>query len=160
MPNDNLVKILFNFYSDILEEQTNETMWAEVIDGEKGLYKIDNIPFYVPRLASGDIVLAEYDEAQSMLTYLETIEYSGNSTIHIIIMDEELEMERLINLFEEMDCPSEGFNERYLALEIPANVDYIPVKRMLDQMEKDEVIGYAETCLSVNHQYKDFHLPL
>lgn len=160
MSNDNLVKILFSFYSDILDEHTNETMWAEVVDAEKGLYKIDNIPFYVPLLASGDVVFAKYDEAQSMLTYRETIEYSGKSTIHIIIVDEELEMERLISIFEGLDCPSEGLNESYLALEIPANVDYMPIKQMLDQMEKDEVISYAETCLSENHQYKDFHFPL
>jgi len=155
MPNDNLVKILFNFYSDILDEQTNETMWAEVIDEEKGLYKISNIPFYVPLLASGDIVFAEYDEDQQMFTWRETIEHSGNSTIHIIIMDDELEMLTLIKMFEEMGCPSEGLNKKYLALEIPFNVDYLPIKRILDQMESDENIGYAETCLSDNHRYKD-----
>ena len=73
MSKDNLVKILFNFYSDILDEQTNETMWAEAVDAEKNLYKIDNIPFYVPLLSSGDIVFAEYDEDQSMLMYRETV---------------------------------------------------------------------------------------
>jgi len=160
MLNDNLVKILFNFYSNILDEQTNETMWAEVVDAEKGYYKIDNIPFYVPLLASGDVVFAKYDEAQAILTYQETIEYSGNSTIHIIIMDDELEMDTLTKLFIEATCPCERLSESYLAVEIPANVDYIPVKLKLDQMEKDEVIGYAETCLSENHQYKDFHFPL
>jgi hypothetical protein len=155
MPNENLVKILFNFYSDILDEQTNETMWAEVVDAKKGYYKIDHIPFYVPALASGDLVLAEYHTDHSMLMYRETVEYSGNSTIHIIIMDDELEITTLIKLFEEMGCPSEGLNDSYLALEIPANVDYIPVKQKLEQMEKDEVIGYAESCLAEGHQYKD-----
>ncbi|HEY8929316.1 MAG TPA: DUF4265 domain-containing protein [Mucilaginibacter sp.] len=155
MPGDNLVKILFNFYSDILDEQTAETMWAEGMDIEKGYYKIDNIPFYVPKLASGDIVFAEYDNDRQMLTYRETVEHSGNSTIHIIIIDDELEIMTLIKMFEEMGCPSEGLNNKYLALEIPADVDYVPIKRCLDQMEADENIGYAETCLSQRHQYKD-----
>jgi hypothetical protein len=160
MPNDNLVNILFNFYSDILDEHTNETMWAEVVDAKKGYYRIDNIPFYVPVLASGDIVSAEYDKDQAVLMYRETIEYSGNSTIHIIITDDELEMATLIKLFDEMACPSERLSDSYLALEIPSNVDYMPVKRKLEQMEKDEVIGYAETCLSEKHQYKDIPFPL
>ena len=158
MPNDNLVKILFNFYSDILDEQTTETMWAEVIDTEKGYYKIDNIPFYVPMLASGDIVFAEYDNDQQMLSYRETLEHSGNSTIHIIIMDDELEMPTLTKILVELGCSYERMNDKYFALEIPADVDYVPVKRILDQMETDENIGYAETCLSNNHRYKDIQL--
>jgi hypothetical protein len=42
---DNNVKILFRFYSDVLDEETVETMWASIIDKNKGLYKLDNIPF-------------------------------------------------------------------------------------------------------------------
>jgi hypothetical protein len=42
---DNYVKILFRFYSDVLEEETVETMWAVIMDQEKGLYKLDSIPF-------------------------------------------------------------------------------------------------------------------
>ena len=48
-------KILFRFYSNILEEWSVETMWAEIIDAANGLYKLDNIPFYAPLLASEDI---------------------------------------------------------------------------------------------------------
>jgi len=158
MADDNLVKILFRFYSDILDEHTVETMWAEVVDDEKGYYKIDNIPFYVPVLASGDVVKAKYNDAEQMLTYVETIEHSGNSTIHVIIMDEELEIETLIKLFEELGCPSEGLNNRYLAVEIPADVDYLPIKHKLQIMEEDEVMSYAETCLAANHDYRNFHL--
>ncbi|MCX2495318.1 hypothetical protein OQX63_17640 [Pedobacter sp. PF22-3] len=39
-------KILFQFYSNVLDEETIETMWAVVIDKEKGLYKVGSIPFY------------------------------------------------------------------------------------------------------------------
>lgn len=38
-------KILFKYYSDYLDEVVSETMWAEIIDLEKGLFKLDNIPF-------------------------------------------------------------------------------------------------------------------
>ena len=29
---ENYVKVLFNFYSNVLDEHTVETMWAEVVD--------------------------------------------------------------------------------------------------------------------------------
>lgn len=38
-------KILFRYYSDLLEDMVVETMWAEIIDLEKGYFKLDNIPF-------------------------------------------------------------------------------------------------------------------
>jgi hypothetical protein len=39
-------------------------------------------------------------------------------------------------------------------MEIPVTVDYIPVKRKLDELEKAKIIDYAESCLSEKHQYK------
>jgi hypothetical protein len=56
MADNKLVKILFRLYSTILEEMTVETMWAKVVDEDQGLYGLDNIPFYLPVIASGDIV--------------------------------------------------------------------------------------------------------
>jgi hypothetical protein len=70
--NGNYVKILFSFYSNVLEENTIETIWAETFDFHKGLYKINNIPFYAS-FAMGDIVFAEFDEDEQMLTYRETV---------------------------------------------------------------------------------------
>lgn len=81
------VKILFQFHSDIFEEEMVETMWATTFDRNKGLYKIDNIPFYAPLIASDDIVFAEFDEQQQMLTYRKTVEFSGNSTIQVVLID-------------------------------------------------------------------------
>jgi len=53
---DNYVKILFRFHSDVLDEETVETMWATIVDKDKGFYKLDSIPFYAPLVASDDIV--------------------------------------------------------------------------------------------------------
>jgi hypothetical protein len=66
---DNYVKILFRFHSDVLDEETVETMWAIVVNKDKGYYKLDSIPFYAPLVASDDIVFAEFDEQEQMLTY-------------------------------------------------------------------------------------------
>jgi hypothetical protein len=155
---DNSVKILFRFYSDILEEDTTETLQAEVIDKEKGYYKLETIPFHAPLVALGDIVYAKYDEAESILIYRETIQYSGNSTIHVIIMDDQYDIDAIRGIFHEISCLSEKNSNKYFALNVPAKVDYLPIKDNMDQLEKEDIIGYAESCLSENHQYKDYFL--
>ena len=80
------VKIIFKFFSNVLDEWTVETMWAKAIDKTNGFYKLDTIPFYAP-VASDDVVLAEYDQTEQQLIYRKTIQPSSNSTIQVVIMD-------------------------------------------------------------------------
>jgi hypothetical protein len=148
---ENYVKILFKFHSDLLDEQTVETMWAEIIDKNKGLYKLENIPFYAP-VASDDIVFAEFDEYEQRLTYRRTVEYSGNSTIQVVIMDKTKETNSIRTIFEELGCISEKFSEGYFVLEIPFSVDYKKIKGMLDELEANGAIDYAEPCLADGHR--------
>ncbi|MEA4917295.1 DUF4265 domain-containing protein [Proteiniphilum sp.] len=152
MQDDNYVKILFQFYSDIFEEEMVETMWATILDNDKGLYRLDNIPFYAPLVASEDIVFAEFDEQQQMLTYRKTVEYSGNSTIQIVLMDKTKDINSIRKMFEELGCVSEKVNDGYFSMEVPALVDYKFIKQKLDELEKKEIIGYAEPCLSDQHK--------
>jgi hypothetical protein len=150
---DNYVKILFKFYSDVLDEWTVETMWAEVIDSDKGLYKLDSIPFYAPLVASDDIVCAEYDDTEQRLTYRKTIECSGNSTVQVVIMDKTSDINSIRDIFKDLGCISERFNQGYFSMEVPFDKDYKPIKQKLIELEKNGIIGYAEPCLSNKHQY-------
>lgn len=149
---DNFVKILFRFYSDVLDDWTVETMWAEIVDKDKGLYKIDNIPFYAS-VASDDIVFAEYDEAKKMLTYKETVEYSGNSLIQVIVMDKAVVINDIRDIFNSMDCKSEKFSEGYFVIEVLADKDYSTIKQKLTELQNKGIIDYAEPVLSAKHQY-------
>ncbi len=146
------VKILFRFHSDVLDEETVETMWATIVDKDKGLYKLDSIPFYAPLVASDDIVFAEFDDQEQMLTYRKTAEYSGNSTVQIVLMDKSKDINQIRDIFKELGCISEKVNEGYFSMEIPSTVDYINIKKKLDELEKEEIIGYAEPCLSDVHR--------
>lgn len=150
---DTHVKILFRYHSFILDQWTVETMWAEVIDAEKGLYKLDSIPFYGPLVASDDIIFAEYDAAEKMLTYRSTIENSGNSIVTVVIMNNSVETNGIRDIFSSMGCISEKVKEGYFAMEIPAEKHYGPIKQKLDELEDAEIIGYSEPCLSSIHQY-------
>ena len=155
MPEDKSVEIFFRFFSDILEEETTEALLAEVENGEYGYYKISSLPFYTPKIASGDIVWAEYNDAEGMLTYRKTIQHSGNSIIHAIIMDDMYNIDDTCNIFMQMECRTAQLNFRYFAVEIPAGVDYFPIKRRLDELAKEGVLDYAESGLSEKHQYKN-----
>lgn len=150
------VKILFNFHSNIFDEQMVETVWADKVDQEKGYYKIDNIPFYIPLVASEDIVFAEFDETEQMLTYRKTIEYSGRTVVQVVIMDKTTETNIIRDMFFNLGCESEKANEGYFSMEIPANLDYKPIKKELDRMENDEIIGYAEPTISDKHRNEGY----
>ena len=146
------VKILFRFFSNVLDEWTVETMWADTVNTDKGLYKLDSIPFYAP-VASGDTVFAEYDDTEQILTYRKTIEYSGNSTVQVILLDTKHDINTIRNTFNDLGCISEKLNDRYFTMEIPAEKDYSQIRQKLIELEEKEIIGYAEPTLSDKHSY-------
>jgi len=147
------VKILFRFFSDVLDEWTVETMWAKTVDSEKGLYKLSNIPFYAS-VSCDDIVFAEYDVDEEILTYRKTISHSGNSTIQVVVVNKDIATNDLREIFTAFGCDSEKFNDRYFVVEIPAKVDYNPIRQKLMELEKEGVIYYSEPNLSNNHFYE------
>lgn len=149
---DTSVKILFRFFSNVLDEWTVETIWADTIDADKGLYKLDSIPFYAP-VASDDIVFAEYDDTEQILTYRKTIEYSGNSTVQVVLLDRKHDINTMRDTFKDLGCTSEKLNDRYFAMEIPADKDYTPIRWRLAELEERKIIGYAELILSDRHRY-------
>jgi len=149
---DNSVKILFRFFSSVLDEWTVETIWADIVDAEKGLYKIDSIPFYAP-VASDDIVFAEYDDTGQMLTYRKSVEHSGNSTVQVVLIDTKTDINNIRDIFSKMGCISEKLNDGYFSMEIPFDKDYTLIRQKLMELEDKEIIGYAEPCLSDKHQY-------
>jgi hypothetical protein len=148
---ENQVKILFRYHSSILDEWTVETMWAKIVDAEKGLYKLDSIPFYGPLVASDDIIFAEYDEDEERLTYKRTVENSGNSIVTVVIMDKISDINNIRNIFSDLGCLSERVNDAYFSMEVLAQNNYLPIKRKLIELEDQGIIGYAEPCLSSNH---------
>ncbi|HEX6171678.1 MAG TPA: DUF4265 domain-containing protein [Chitinophagaceae bacterium] len=151
-PPDNLVKILFRYHSSVLDEWTVETMWAEIVDAQKGLYKLDSIPFYGPLVASDDIIFAEYDIDEERLTYRRTVENSGNSIVTVVIMDKSSDINNIRDIFKELGCLSERVNDAYFSMEILADNNYHPIKQKLTELEDKGIIGYAEPCLSNIHR--------
>ena len=150
--NNDRVKILFRFFSNVLNKWTVETMWAQTIDKDKGLFKIDNIPFFVS-VASGDTVLAGYDETEQMLTYKDSVEPSGNSIVQVVIMDKTIDLNDIRDTFKELGCDSEKYNEGYFVLEVPAAKGYEQIRQKLLDLKKIGSIDFCEPVLSDNHWY-------
>lgn len=149
--NENFVKVLFRFYSNILEEETIETMWVEIMDEAGDLYILDSIPFYAPNLASGDIISAAYDEDEKMLTYKETVSFSGNSTIQVIVFDKTVDTNDIRDVFHNLGCVTEKFKDRYFVIDVQADLNYAPIRAKLKELTDAGVIDYAEPCLSAEH---------
>lgn len=145
-------KILFRYYSDLLEDTIVETMWAEIIDLEKGIFKLDNIPFFGPLIATDDIFFAEYDEKEERLTYRETIETSGNSIVQVVIIEKGFDKEIIREKLKEINCESEGMNETLFAVEVTKEVDYSFVRSILEEYRELSVIDYGEPSLSDKHR--------
>ncbi|KAA3624635.1 MAG: DUF4265 domain-containing protein [Flavobacterium sp.] len=145
-------KILFKYHSPVLDELTVETMWAEIIDKENGIYKLDNIPFYGPLIATNDQFYAKFDELEQMPTYRKTINHSGNSIVLVSIVQEGYDKEIIRDRFKELDCTSEGLNDSYFAMEILKDVDYSEIQKILVEYENNGVLEYAEPCLSQKHR--------
>ncbi|VAV86320.1 hypothetical protein MNBD_BACTEROID02-1241, partial [hydrothermal vent metagenome] len=149
---DNYEKVLFKYYSNVLDEITIETMWAKIIDKNKGIYRLDSIPFYGPLIATDDEFFAEFDETEQMITYRKTTNHSGNSIVLVSIIQKEINKEIIRDEFKSMNCTSEGLNESYFSMEILASTNYSIIKAKLSKYEKDGILDYAEPCLSEKHR--------
>ena len=149
---NNHKKITFKYYSNILEEEVVETMWCEIINESKGIYKLDNIPLYGPLIASDDIFYAEFDDNEEELVFREVIESSGNSVVQVLILNEDFNKEIVRKKVFDLGCKSEGMNDNFFVIEIPIVVNYNSIKKLLDEYENKKFIEYAEPILSIKHQ--------
>lgn len=145
-------KILFKYYSDFLGEIVSETMWAEIINLEKGFFRLDNIPFFGASIATADLFYAEYDENEKNFVYLETIEHSGNSIVQILILEKDFDKEIIKEKLKAINCLSESLNDTFLAVEIARDIDYSIVKNILKEYEAQEIIEFAEPYISEKHR--------
>ena len=147
------VKILFRFYSELLDQEVEEIISAETINLEMGKYRISDIPFYTPGIATDDIVSALYNDEEEMLVYHETLSSSGNSIVWVVITDDETTIEQVQEIFLALECDSEEVSERFFAMEVKLSTSYFRVRDKLIELKSEGVIDFAESYLSLVHQY-------
>lgn len=129
-----------------------EVALATVFDEQKGLYELDTLPFYASLLAYDDLVFAEFDEESKMLVYKKTIEHSSNSTIQVVMMDDDTPIDKITNVFNLLGCATATANDAFFIMKIAPEIDYKIIKGNLEDLENSGILSYAEPCLSDVHK--------
>jgi len=130
------------------DQYETETMWCD-IDGDN--FIIDNIPIIAKNISLGDIIKAEYDKDDERYYFESLVLASGNSTIRIFMYKDE-ELESAKKWLNEKGCESEILLQRnIIAVNIPKNIDYSPIKKYLEDGEGKGIWTYEESCLE--HDY-------
>jgi Domain of unknown function (DUF4265) len=142
---------IFFVFKDKDDDLFHESVWAE----KKGdYYQIKNIPCLIPNIAYDDIIRAELDEDEGVLYFDELIEVSGHSVVQLIISDPE-RINEVGELFETLGCTWEGtFNKVRIGIDIPKDVDYSVIRKVLDEGSSNDTWDFKEACLAEQHRKK------
>lgn len=145
----NMKKLTFKFWNDILDEDNYvETVWAEIIDEEKGHFQIENVPFFVKSYSVGDIVFAELENDE--LIVKDLVKESGNSTVNIVFFKTE-DKEKVLKELNDLGCDFEGLESvlpGYYSLNISRKINYEPIKSYLSNLRNEKVLDFREACLA------------
>jgi hypothetical protein len=106
-----------------------ESLWASEAEG--GLYSVDNIPFYVKGISSGDKVSARADGDQ--LVFQKLVEPSSNSVFRLYLSNAST-MQAVRDQFRGLGVETELSNlPKLVALEVPGTVNFGPVANLLGE---------------------------
>ncbi len=151
MKNRQHEQILARYYSEFLEDTIDETLWALVIDAKKGLYQVNNIPFYGPEFANGDIIHATFDNKLGILCYQKIVEHSGHSTIQVAQAKETFSLEPLAKKIGQLGGYVESLDSTFFVIDVAPNKSYGQIYKELLLLEKSGEIAFAEPVLTEKH---------
>lgn len=137
------------FVQEIQEgEYETESIWCK-IDGDN--FIIDNIPFIAKRISLGDTIKAEFDEDENRYYFDDFVSTSGNTTVRIFFYNDDL-IKSTREWLNNSGCESEVLPARSIvAVNIPKDVNYTPIRAFLEEGEQKDQWVYEESCLE--HQY-------
>lgn len=144
------VKIVLtcNGFSD---EIIQESVWAVSLNEMH--YEIDSIPFFAPNIALGDVVTVESEDG--LLHFDDFVKSSGNSTLQIVFFEKDY-FNSLVTELESDGCTWEGYDDGYLSVNVPSDINYGIVKRKLLSYSGKKLIDFREACLSEKHFAESF----
>ena len=113
---------------------------------EENGYRICSIPFFAKHLAIGDLVAI--DDEGGIHYFDDILEKSGRSTIRIIFYNESI-VNGTLNKCKALGAiPNTLEKSRTLvALDVPADVDYGPLRLYLEDGQNNGFWEYEEACL-------------
>lgn len=122
-----------------------ESLWATPIGND--LYKIENIPFYAYGLNFHDVVRATPDSEEFIPEIREVVKVSGHKTFRVFFKKhiDRVQQEKILDTLSEFTISYERCNKIYFSLDMQPSGDYQKVFDRLDELEKENVLGF-ETC--------------
>jgi hypothetical protein len=119
-----------------------ESIWA--IRTEEG-YRVDNVPFYSPAIALGDVVQAE--ERDGAFRYVRTLRPSSNSLIRVVAYRGQ-DLESIQADLDGLGCVTEADARRYLiAVSVPPTASLSGIRAYLEERHRWGVLDYEEPIL-------------
>jgi hypothetical protein len=119
----------------------------------KGLFKIENAPFFASEISFNDIVRANPTERENQYEFEEVVQASSFTSLSIVILDSIMDS-FLMDLLRGLGCVIE-YGEfgvyRILAVAVPASTDYQALRKQLQTLEDRESLSFAELAISKNH---------
>lgn len=146
---DNTKSVKVAFVQEVTKgEYETETLWCD-INGDN--FIIDNIPLIAKRVSLGDTIKAEYDEEEGRYYFEDFVSTSGNSTIRFFFYNDDL-IDTTREWLNKYSCESEVLPARSIvAVNIPKEVVYSPIRAFLEEGEQKGNWVYEESCLE--HDY-------
>jgi hypothetical protein len=113
-------------------EESAETVWAGKVGPD--LYCIQNLPFFAYGVSLHDVVLAPVDPNSGVATFDRVVSKSGNRTLRLILrkpIAANRKLEKKLQELVELGCDYEFANSTYLAVNIPAALDFRSVENLV-----------------------------
>ncbi len=126
-----------------------ESLWA--VDLSDGTVRLDNTPWFVRGVASGDIITVELDD-EGVLWAGDTVQPSQNCTIRLIVLKDQgsaAARQSVLKAFHSLGTTGEGI-ERYgmVALDVPPEADLQRIRKLLEHGEAKEWWHREEGCVT------------
>lgn len=126
-----------------------ESLWA--VDLGDGTARLDNTPWFVRGIASGDIVAVEPDD-EGVLWAGQTVQPSQNCTIRLIVLKDGGSVaarESVLKAFHRLGTTGEGI-ERYrmVALDVPPEADLPKIRKLLEHGAEQGWWHWEQGCVT------------
>ncbi|OIJ63182.1 DUF4265 domain-containing protein [Streptomyces mangrovisoli] len=126
-----------------------ESLWA--VDLGDGTVRLDNTPWFVRAVASGDIIRVEIDE-DGVRWAAETVRASQNCTIRLIVLKDggsAAARQSVLDVFHRLGTTGEGIEQfRMVALDVPPGADLQQMRRLLEHGAAKEWWHWEEGCVT------------
>lgn len=122
-----------------------ESFWATPLGND--LFRIENVPFYAYGLNFHDVVKATSKADDLIPEIKELIELSGHRTFRVFFEKkiDPQRQEKILDSMKELTISYERANGIYFSLDMQPNGNYQAVFDRLDELEKENILGF-ETC--------------